>query len=81
MNDKKDISADMPWIERYMKEEKVNYYEFNEFSNIEEVGNGIIGKMYKANWKQSEKCVILKSFNLDNAIVKEIVYEVCKLCN
>ncbi|PKY22379.1 hypothetical protein RhiirB3_525733 [Rhizophagus irregularis] len=35
---------------------------------------GLVGKEYKANWKQNGECLVLKSFNLDN--VKEINYEI-----
>src|SRR3954453_23776564 len=77
MKDKQDLSTDTPWIELYMKEKNINYYEYNEFNNIEEIDNGLMGKVYRANWNQSERCITLKSFNLDNNTVKEIVYEVC----
>lgn len=64
------------WIEKCIREEHIKYYEFSEFSEIREIGNELFGKMYKANWKQSEKCIVLRSFNLDHATVKEIIREV-----
>ncbi|CAB5210481.1 unnamed protein product, partial [Rhizophagus irregularis] len=64
------------WIEKCIREEHIKYYEFSEFSEIREIGNELFGKMYKANWKQSEKCIVLRSFNLDHATVKEIIREI-----
>ena len=68
------MSTDTLWIDQYIKEEHINYYEFNEFNDIEEIDSG---RVWKANWKRSEKCIALKSFNLDKDIVKQVVNEVC----
>ena len=65
------------WIEKCIKERRIKCYEYNEFSKVEEIGSGLIGKVYRANWKQNEKCLALKSFSLDNATVKQIIDEVC----
>ena len=64
------------WFEECIKEKRINYFEYNEFNSIEEIGSGLIGKVYKAKWK-NEKYLVLKSFNLDNDTVKEIICEVC----
>jgi hypothetical protein len=61
-------------IEYCIKKKYITYYEYDEFNKIEEVGSGFVGKVYKAN--QGKTCVALKSFNLDNFTVKEIIYEV-----
>jgi hypothetical protein len=60
-------------MEQRMKEENINYYDHNEFIDIEKIGG-----VYKANWKQSGKLVALKSFKLDNDNIEEIAHEVCK---
>ena len=53
---------------------------YEEFIDIEEIGGGLVDKVYKANWKQGEKLVALKSFSLDvSDAVKEIVSEVCRI--
>ena len=65
-------------MEQLIKKENINYYEYNEFIDIEEIGDGLVNKIYKANWKQGEKLVALKSFSIDDDTVKEIVSEVCK---
>ena len=53
-------------LEKCIKEKYLKYYEYSEFSKIEEIGGGLVGKVYKTKWKQSEKSLALKSFSLDN---------------
>src|SRR6266516_7748291 len=65
------------WIEEAINKEHINYYEYNQFSNFQQIGAGSFGKVYRANWKNLEKYFALKSFfNLDNVTMKEIVREV-----
>ena len=61
-------------IEKYFFE----CYEYEHFSNIQEIGSGGFGKVYRANWQDiPSKYLVLKSFfNLNNTTVKEIVSEV-----
>jgi hypothetical protein len=62
-----------------VKEQLLNYYEYHQFSDIREIGNGFFGKVYRANWKNSnsKKQFALKSFfNLNNITIKEIICEV-----
>uniref|UniRef100_U9TMZ0 Protein kinase domain-containing protein n=1 Tax=Rhizophagus irregularis (strain DAOM 181602 / DAOM 197198 / MUCL 43194) TaxID=747089 RepID=U9TMZ0_RHIID len=61
-------------LEQCVKKYNLRYYKYDEFNKIEEIGGGLAGKVYKANWKQNGKCLVLKSFSLDN--VKEIIYEI-----
>ncbi|CAB4388385.1 unnamed protein product [Rhizophagus irregularis] len=61
-------------LEQCVKKYNLRYYKYDEFNKIEVIGGGLVGKVYKANWKQNGKCLVLKSFNLDN--VKEILYEI-----
>ncbi|GBC32855.2 kinase-like domain-containing protein [Rhizophagus irregularis DAOM 181602=DAOM 197198] len=64
------------WIEEAIVKEYFKCYEYRHFSNIQEIGSGAFGKVYRANWKKSEQCIALKSFfNLNNFTVKEIVHE------
>ena len=81
------------WIEEAIAKEYLKYYEYQNFSNIREIGTGGFGKVFRANWKDNlEQYLVLKSFlNLNNITVKEIVREViiyliynvmyCRLCN
>ena len=65
------------WIEDAVSKKHMKYYEYNHFSNFQEIGSGGFGKVYCANWKNTSQCFALKSFfNLDNVTVKELVREV-----
>jgi len=65
------------WIEEAIAKNYFKYYEYDQFSNIKEIGSGSFGKVYRATWKNSHKDLALKSFfNLNNITVKEIVNEV-----
>ena len=66
----------MEWIEECIKEKHIKYYEYNKFSNIERIGKGAFSKVYRATFIDNGKHVALKSFDLDNTTVKEIVSEV-----
>ncbi|CAB4477942.1 unnamed protein product [Rhizophagus irregularis] len=45
-------------------------------SNVQKIGTGGFGKVYRANWKNSEQYLALKYFfNLDDVTAKEIVHE------
>ncbi|PKC10767.1 kinase-like protein [Rhizophagus irregularis] len=62
-------------IEEAIDKEYFKCYEYN-FSNIQEIGSGTFGEVYRANWKNSEQYIALKSFfNLNDVTVKEIVHE------
>ncbi|RGB36597.1 kinase-like domain-containing protein [Rhizophagus diaphanus] len=64
------------WIEEAIAKEYFKYYEFKNFKNFKVIGTGGFGKVYRANWKNVERYLALKSFfNLDNITVKEIVHE------
>src|ERR1043165_4310777 len=52
-------------------------FEYKNFSNIQEIGSEVFGKVYRASLNYSHEYLTLKSlFNLDNTTVNEIVYEV-----
>src|SRR4051794_40608222 len=65
------------WIEEAISKKHIKYYDYNHFHNVQKIGNGGFGKIYRANWKSSEEFYALKSLlNLDNDAIKEIVHEV-----
>jgi serine/threonine protein kinase len=66
----------LQWIEDGISRNYINYYEYNTFQNIQHIGSGAFGNVYKANWKISNSVVALKSFKNNNSIMKEIVNEV-----
>ena len=64
-------------FEDAISKKHIRCYEYNLFSNFQEIGSGGFGKVYRVNWKFSEKPFVLKSFsNFDNFTVKEIIREV-----
>src|ERR1700722_8635141 len=55
------------WIEEAIAKEYFKYYESKHFSNIQKIGTGRFGKVYRANWKNLKQYLALKSFfNLDD---------------
>ena len=65
------------WIEEAIAKNYFKHYEYKYLSNIQEIGSGGFGKVYRANWKNSNQYLALKTFfKLDNATIKEIVDEV-----
>jgi hypothetical protein len=77
MRDTENKDEWVNWIEEAINKEYFKFYEYKHFSNIEKIGSGGFGEVFRANWKNSEQYLALKSFfNLDNITVKEIVREV-----
>ncbi|RIA89378.1 kinase-like domain-containing protein [Glomus cerebriforme] len=64
------------WIKEAIDKGYFKYYEYEDFSNIQEIGCGGFARVYRANWKNSEQFFALKSFlNLNNINGKELVRE------
>jgi hypothetical protein len=65
------------WIEEAISRKHIRYYEYEYFSNIQEIGVGGFGKVYRANYKSSEQYFVLKSLlNLESSSIRELVNEV-----
>jgi hypothetical protein len=64
------------WIEEAIDKEHLKYYEYNQFNNIQEIGIGSFGKVYRARWKLFEHLALKSFFNLNITTAKEIVHEV-----
>jgi len=65
------------WIEESIAKKIIKHYDYKHFNNIQEIGIGGFGKVYRAKWKSSHNYLALKSFFDFNSItVKEIVNEV-----
>ncbi|RIA86890.1 kinase-like domain-containing protein [Glomus cerebriforme] len=65
------------WIEEAIDKKHIRYYEYVHFSDIKEIGSGGFGKVFRANWRKTEKYFALKSFfSLNNITTKEIVNEI-----
>jgi hypothetical protein len=80
-NNKND-NADDEWIQwikdgiAKISNKYINYHDYNEFQNIECIGNGVFGNVYRANYKNSNTIVALKSLKNGKDFIKEIVNEV-----
>uniref|UniRef100_U9U864 Protein kinase domain-containing protein n=2 Tax=Rhizophagus irregularis (strain DAOM 181602 / DAOM 197198 / MUCL 43194) TaxID=747089 RepID=U9U864_RHIID len=77
MQTTKNANECINWIEESISREYYRFYEQEYFSNVQRIGTGGFGKVYRANWKNSDQYLALKSFfNLDDVTAKEIVHEV-----
>jgi len=64
-------------IEEALAKEYLKYYKYENFKNIKEIGSGAFGKVFRANWKDSEHTLAVKSFfSRESFTLKEIVREV-----
>ncbi|RGB33897.1 kinase-like domain-containing protein [Rhizophagus diaphanus] len=60
------------WIDNKIKDDDINYFEYNEFSNMKKIDNGAFGIVNRADWKSCRSKVALKilasnsSINEDN---------------
>ncbi|PKY49351.1 kinase-like protein, partial [Rhizophagus irregularis] len=52
-----------------------NYYEYSDFKNIQNIGNGAFGSIARANWKHTNTFFALKSFINHKSTLKEVVNE------
>ncbi|RGB35778.1 kinase-like domain-containing protein, partial [Rhizophagus diaphanus] len=63
------------WIEESIAKKQIKYYDYYHFNNMQEIGFGSFGKVYRANWKSSHSYLAMKSFFNFNVMAKEIVNE------
>ena len=65
------------WLEDSITNGYLNYYEYSEFKNIQPLGNGSYGSVVRANWKNTDTILAVKSFN-NQALTfyKEVINEV-----
>ncbi|RIA84981.1 kinase-like domain-containing protein [Glomus cerebriforme] len=62
------------WIEEGIAKGYINHHDYNEFKNIQHIGFGSFGSVYRTTWESSDTVVALKSFH--KYIMKEIVNEI-----
>ncbi|GBB92337.1 hypothetical protein RclHR1_00020040 [Rhizophagus clarus] len=62
------------WVENAFIENYIKYYDYSNFTNIEEIDNNSIGKILRANWKGTDTLLIVKSSN--KLTIKEIINEI-----
>jgi hypothetical protein len=76
MSNNTEINEWIKWIEESIAKKQIKYYDYKHFNNIQEIGRGSFGKVYRANWKKSHSYLALKSFINFNISAKEVVNEV-----
>ncbi|UZO03466.1 uncharacterized protein OCT59_023873 [Rhizophagus irregularis] len=70
-------SNEYNWIEDAISKKLIKYYEFEQFCDLQEIGFGGFGKVYRASWKNYYKQCALKSFfNFNDSTVKGIAREI-----
>ncbi|CAB4442931.1 unnamed protein product [Rhizophagus irregularis] len=75
MQNAKNTNEWINWIEEAVSKEYYRLYEHENFSNIQKIGTGGFGKVYRASWKNSQYFALKTFFNLDDVTAKEIVHE------
>src|SRR3989337_3026084 len=77
MQDTETANKWINWIEEAITKKHIKYYEYDHFSNIQEIGSGAFGKVFRTNWKNLEQHLALKTFfDFNKVTVKEVVREV-----
>ncbi|CAB4442853.1 unnamed protein product [Rhizophagus irregularis] len=75
MQNAKNTNEWINWIEEAVSKEYYRLYEHENFSDIQKIGTGGFGKVYRASWKNSQYFALKTFFNLDDVTAKEIVHE------
>lgn len=73
-----DNNNESDWIEVAIAKEYLRYYEYKNFRDVQKIGSGGFGKVYRARWKNTEQYFALKSFvnsNSENTEENEITIE------
>ncbi|CAB4437501.1 unnamed protein product [Rhizophagus irregularis] len=65
------------WLDEAVTKKHIKHYEYEHFKNIQVIGFGGFGKVYRAKWKNSYQYFALKSLhNIDEDAIKELVHEI-----
>ncbi|EXX58202.1 Tpk2p [Rhizophagus irregularis DAOM 197198w] len=75
MQTAKNTNEWINWIEEAVSKEYYRLYEHENFSDIQKIGTGGFGKVYRASWKNSQYFALKTFFNIDDVTAKEIVHE------
>ncbi|CAI2167752.1 11179_t:CDS:2 [Funneliformis geosporum] len=60
------------WLEKATSEDYIKYYDYSKFTNEEKIV-GSFGKVFRANWNDSDTVMVLKSSH--KADIKELINE------
>ncbi|CAB4488077.1 unnamed protein product [Rhizophagus irregularis] len=74
------------WIKEAVNKDLLKYYDYKYFSDIQEIGSGRFGKVFRANWRNSNylalKCATVKDIVRELKLQKEINFHdnIIKFC-
>ncbi|GBB97719.1 hypothetical protein RclHR1_03050008 [Rhizophagus clarus] len=66
----------LQWIKDGIAKDYINHHYYNEFQKIKYIGSGGHCKVYRATWKNRDTVVALKSFEINDYVMKEMVNEI-----
>ena len=69
------MSGTNNWI-NWIEERNIRCYEHNEFSDVREISVGSLGTVYFANRNSGTKSYALKSININDVVIDELIDEV-----
>ncbi|CAB4379483.1 unnamed protein product [Rhizophagus irregularis] len=69
------INNSNEWIEKSIVKKRIKYYDHKHFNNIQEIGFGNFGNVYRTNLNSSHGFLALKSFINFDITAKDIVNE------
>jgi len=79
MSDKPPESEE--WLRVAIDKKYINYQRYSTFEDVEEIGRGAMGAVYKATSGCFGKTVALKTFTVSPSFtIKEIINEVNFIC-
>ncbi|RIA93090.1 kinase-like domain-containing protein [Glomus cerebriforme] len=70
--DLKESKVYSDWLKKSIDNEYFNYYNYSEFKNLKQIGRSVI----RANWRNTDRFFVLKTFDSNNTILKEVVNEI-----
>ncbi|PKB94232.1 hypothetical protein RhiirA5_507680, partial [Rhizophagus irregularis] len=56
------------WIDKKIEEEDINFFRYDEFINLEKVGEGAFGIVNRADWNSGKIKIALKILTNNKAI-------------
>jgi hypothetical protein len=63
-------------FDNWINESNIKCFDINEFRNGREIGDGNLGKAYYANKNLGTRSYILKSININDIVVEELINDV-----
>ncbi|PKY56191.1 kinase-like protein [Rhizophagus irregularis] len=70
------VNNPQDWFDKSIAEEYITLYEFSDFNNLQPIGRGSFGSVFRANWKNTDTIFAIKKFNNNNSTPNQVVNEV-----